>query len=240
MLPPVSFLHRIDLPGQVNRDASEATPVRQSAVEFVVDDESVEGILASPTDRKPPFATVVVCHPHPLMGGNMESSVVVAVCRALAASGIASLRFDFRRPTSGEADPEKLAESAARDVAAAFGLVRRWRHARPNRCAAAGYSFGAAAIARSIETLGLARAFALIAPPVSSLADSALMTDSRPKLLVVGESDQLVSPVDMEALSREMSPPVSIEIIEGADHFFRGRADHVAGRVSTFLASALL
>ena len=214
--------------------------MRQSAVEFTADGERVDGILASPLGRKRPFPAAVVCHPHPLMGGNMESSVVVAVCRALAERGIASLRFNFRRPPAGQADPEELAASAARDVAAAFSLVHRWRDARPNRCAVAGYSFGAAAVARSIESLAAARAFALIAPPASSLRTSALLIDKRPKLLIVGENDQLVSAGDLEALAREMAQPVSFECIESADHFFAAHAGSVARRVASFLASVLL
>ena len=241
--------------------------MRQSAVEFTSDGEPVNGIFASPagspaahhqppsTGARPypihntplekkrqcrPFPAAVVCHPHPLMGGNMESSVVVAVCRALADRGIASLRFNFRRPPGGHIDPEELAASAARDVAAAFSLVRRWRDARPNRCAVAGYSFGAGAVVRAIESLNQARAFALIAPPVSGLRDSALLADKRPKLLLVGQDDQIVSATDLKALAREMAEPVSFECIEGADHFFAAHVDRVSRRVASFLASALL
>ena len=214
--------------------------MRQSAVEFTSDGERVDGILASPADRRRPFPAVVVCHPHPLMGGNMESSVVVAVCRALAGHGIASLRFNFRGLPGPEPDPEKLAAGAARDVAAAFSLLRRWRDARPNRCAVAGYSFGAAAVAYSFEALSAARAFALIAPPPSSLVDSALLSDKRPKLLIVGENDRLVPAGELEALARQMTDPISFERIEGADHFFHAEADQVAGRVASFLATALL
>jgi len=227
--------------------------VKQSAVEFTSDGESVDGILASPAGvpaahhrlpstgaRRRPFPAVVVCHPHPLMGGNMESSVVVAVCRALAGLGIASLRFNFRGLPGPEPDPEELAAGAARDVAAAFSLMRRWRDARPNRCAVAGYSFGAAAVARAVESLDAARAFALIAPPLSALTDSALLTDTRPKLLTVGKDDRLVPAGELEALARRMAGPVSFERIEGADHFFGPHTERVARLVASFLASALL
>ena len=56
---------------------------------------NLEGILTIPghTSLCP---TVVVCHPHPLMGGNMDNNVVVGVCESLQANGIASLRFNFR------------------------------------------------------------------------------------------------------------------------------------------------
>ncbi len=214
--------------------------MRQSAVEFTVDGQPVEGIVASPVDMKRPFPAALVCHPHPLMGGNMESAVVVAICAALALKGMASLRFDFRRPADPEPDPDEMAESAHRDVAAGFGLLRRWRDARPRRCAAAGYSFGAAAVAGSAADLGEARAFALVAPPVARLSESTLLADPRPKLVLVGERDQLVSPIELERVCEGMAGPVSFEVLEGADHFFGGQADEVGGRVASFLANALL
>ncbi len=213
--------------------------MKQSAVEFTADGERVDGILASPAGRRRPFPAVVVCHPHPLLGGDMNSSIVTAICRALAHHGIASLRFNFRRPDGGRTGSEELDASAARDIAAAFDLVLRWRDARPDRCAVAGYSFGAAAIAHSIESLTAARAFALIAPPISGLADSSLLTDTRPVLLLVGEDDQLVSAAELGALAGEMTAPMSFESVDGADHFFHAEAGHVAERVASFLAAAL-
>ena len=214
--------------------------MKQSAVEFTAGGERVDGILASPAGRRRPFPVVVVCHPHPLLGGDMDSSIVTTICRALAGHGIASLRFNFRRPAAVQDDPGELDASAERDVTAAFDLVRRWRDARHDRCAVAGYSFGAAAIAHSIESLHAARAFALIAPPISGLANSSLLTDTRPILLLVGEDDQLVSAAELGALAGEMTGPVSFECVEGADHFFHARAGHVAERVASFLAAALL
>jgi uncharacterized protein len=40
--------------------------------------------------------TAVICHPHPLYGGNMENNVVIAAQRAFAAGGWGTLRFNFR------------------------------------------------------------------------------------------------------------------------------------------------
>ena len=46
----------------------------------------------------PPGATggVVVCHPHPQYGGDMDNPVVVTAARAAARAGLATLRFNFR------------------------------------------------------------------------------------------------------------------------------------------------
>ena len=87
-------------------------------------------------------AAAVVCHPHPLYGGDRRNSVVDALFRALPEAGMAAVRFDFRGVgQSTGVHGEGAAEAA--DVAAAIDLLS-------GRCGTAvpmyltGYSFGAA------------------------------------------------------------------------------------------------
>ena len=53
----------------------------------------LEALLAVPESPK---AGLVVCHPHPLYGGDMENPVVVRVVEVAQGVGIATLRFNFR------------------------------------------------------------------------------------------------------------------------------------------------
>src|SRR5262245_9082421 len=39
---------------------------------------------------------LVICHPHPLYGGDMENPVVVRVAEVAYESGLSTLRFNFR------------------------------------------------------------------------------------------------------------------------------------------------
>jgi hypothetical protein len=65
-----------------------------SAVTLDVEDGvSLEARLSIPGDVR---AGVVLCHPHPLYGGDMDSSVVARAAEACAARGVATLRFNFR------------------------------------------------------------------------------------------------------------------------------------------------
>src|SRR3970040_2479352 len=43
-----------------------------------------------------PKAGLVVCHPHPLYGGDMDNPVVVRVAEVAQGAGVATLRFNFR------------------------------------------------------------------------------------------------------------------------------------------------
>ena len=59
----------------------------------VATDLSLEALLAVPDT---PSAGVVICHPHPLYGGDMDNPVVVRVQEVCAGLGLATLRFNFR------------------------------------------------------------------------------------------------------------------------------------------------
>lgn len=211
------------------------TGMRQSAIEFTINGETIDGILTSPAMRNRPYPAAVVCHPHPLMGGNMESALVVAICRALAGTGIASLRFNFRVRT----DTRELARTSAEDVSGAFDLLHRWRDVRPKRCGVAGYSFGAGAIARATGSLVNARGFALVAPPVSSLEESPLMTDNRRKLVVAAENDQIVPASGFERLRNENRGAFEFVLVKNADHLFGLQIREVANLIGAFFSETL-
>ena len=49
-------------------------------------------VAESPTSQ----GGVVICHPHPLYGGDMENPVVVRAAEVCAALGLTALRFNFR------------------------------------------------------------------------------------------------------------------------------------------------
>src|SRR4030095_13476795 len=108
---------------------------------------------------------VVVCHPHPRYGGDMDSPVVVTAARACARQDLATLRFNFRGVGASEgAWDEGRGERI--DVRSATAHLHR-SLARPAPIALAGYSFGAAmaaAVAASGEPLA---GLALLAPPIS-------------------------------------------------------------------------
>ena len=87
------------------------------------------------------FPGVVVCHPHPLCGGDMNNSLVLEVCRALVDDGLVTFRFNFRGVgdsggtfTKGEEEHE--------DVREALHLLKGWLNVNGGRLGLVGYFFG--------------------------------------------------------------------------------------------------
>ena len=164
-------------------------------------------------------AGLVLCHPHPLYGGDMDNPVVLRMADAAWTSGIATVRFNFRgvgRSTGshdggvGEQDDATAALDLLAEVLPGGSL------------ALAGYSFGAwiAALAGSRDTR--VRALALIAPALAHGDFGSLATKRVPTLLVAGDADAYCPADELQRLAARHAWMRAV-VIEGADHFFVGR-----------------
>src|SRR2546421_4132106 len=108
---------------------------------------------------------VVVCHPHPLYGGDMENPVVVRVTEVCSALGLATLRFNFRgvgrsAGVHGDGLTEELdVEAGLARLATGIGA--------PSRLAPARHSFGATVGAQGASPPPGPAGGALIAPPLA-------------------------------------------------------------------------
>ena len=140
-----------------------------------------------------PRAAMVVCHPHPLHGGNMYATVTDALFTALPHEGIATLRFNFRGVdgSDGQHD-EGIGEQ--HDVAAAVGALAEAVPGVPLYLG--GWSFGAD-VSACVTDNRIAGWF-LVAPPlrVRPLDEMGCGADPRPKRIVTGAQDQFRDPDD--------------------------------------------
>ena len=212
--------------------------MRQTAIAFKSKRLTLEGVLTLPEELPPPYPAVVMCHPHPMLGGDMDNGVVTAICRAAGERGFAALRFNFRGVEGSEGDFEG-GEKTHDDIKAALNMMRRWPGVDRNRIALAGYSFGAGAILRGLRHFKRAHSLALIAPPLSSLENSRIIKDKRPKLFVAGQHDRLVSSVELQRALDAVREPLQFREIAGADHSLTGHEWDVADEVVGFARQAL-
>jgi len=178
-------------------------------------DLSLEALLALPPS---PPAGVVICHPHPLYGGDMENPVVVRVQEVCAGLGLATLRFNFRGVgASGGVHGGGVGEQD--DAAAALDALAKAMGG--GTLAIAGYSFGSRIAALVGSRDGRVGGIALIAP--LAMSDFGFLEDIRvPTLAVAGTRDQYC-PSDEFARFTAARPWIKAATIEGADHFFFGK-----------------
>ena len=212
--------------------------MRQSSIAFRSNALTLEGVLSVPGELSPPFPGVLVCHPHPLFGGNMDNPVIVAICRALDQKGMASLRFNFR----GVGDSEGSFSNGPQereDLKASLHVFKRWPGINGGRLGIAGYSFGASVILGGLVKYKAARALALVSSPISAVQRSAIAKDKRHKLFLVGDKDHIVSPSRLEEALKDVKEPVEYYVLPGADHSLRGQESAVASHVADFFARTL-
>lgn len=204
-----------------------STPTR-----FLCGDITLEGEWHFPEGREP-FPSVVVCHPHPRQGGDMQSDVVVAICEALFQHSVAAFRFNFRGVGGSEGSyGEGIAEQE--DVKAALDFIVSSPNIDSEKIGLAGYSFGAKValpVALQDERVSL---LALVSPPLSDAAWEQLNGYPKPKFLIVGDFDFVFRLEGFQQHIKDICDPEQCQVISGATHFWLGYEEEVAQRVSQF------
>ena len=168
---------------------------------------------------------VVLCHPHPLRGGNMYSNVVSAVAEALWQHDISTLRFNFRGTGASTGVHGEGATEGA-DVAAAVAYVLSCQPMA--QLVVLGYSFGAGVGLMAGAADGRVTSLVGIAPPVGRRDMSLLHTCTKAKLFVTGDRDHVCPLPVLQDLVTKCPEPKALALIPGADHFFLGREAEVA------------
>ena len=195
-----------------------------------------EGAASAPREgtATAPRGGVVICHPHPLYGGDMDNPVVVRLAEVFGELGLATIRFNFRgvgRSTGahgGGVDERHDVEAARVHVASLAGVERP--------AILAGYSFGAAVVGNvAAQHRGLA-GVVLVAPPLARMDPKSFagLAPFGDRLLVIAGSDDEICPLDAVARLRDSVPHATVEIIEGANHFFFGKLYPLGQAASTW------
>ena len=212
--------------------------MRQSAVNFETNSFKFEGVVAQPDDTAGPVPGVVICHPGSMNGGNMDNNVVVAVSAALVEEGFATLRFNFRGVGNSQGEHSK-GELEHQEALEAIEFLGKWPGVDGNRLGLAGYSFGTSIILGNSGLQKRALVYALISPSIARLEDTALRSNQRPKLVISGDQDRLIQAPQLQPVLESFAQPFSCEFIPGADHYWLGREEELAGRVSQFFSKHL-
>ena len=212
--------------------------MRQSAVSFQAKGLNFEGIVATPDAARAPVPGIVLCHPHPLFGGNMDNNVIIAISFALAGQGFATVRFNFRGVGNSEGQHSK-GEQEHNEILGAFDLLKAWPGVDSKRLGLAGYSFGTSVILGSAAVQKKAHAIALISPPLRAFPDTPLKKSKTPTLIISGDRDKLVQSDELPPNLNAFAQPPQLQIVPGADHYWGGMERQLVGPVTDFFAANL-
>jgi alpha/beta superfamily hydrolase len=188
----------------------------------------LEGLLAR---TKGEGGRIILCHPHPLYGGDMFNNVITAMQGALTRAGFSTLRFNFR----GVGGSEGEYGEGVREVQDVQGAVTFAVAEGDGPVDLAGYSFGAYVGMHSLADDDRVRSFVCISPPVAIYDFAALKEEGKPKLIIAGERDLICPLAPLEELFASLTQPKTLHICPRADHFWWGMEDRITDYMIDFL-----
>ncbi|HEX2240458.1 MAG TPA: alpha/beta fold hydrolase [Actinomycetota bacterium] len=196
---------------------------------------NLEAVLAS---AAPERGRLVLCHPHPQMGGTMNAPLLKALCDGLVERGWTVLRFNFRGIGRSEGQPSLGLDEVA-DAEGALDFFGAQRANSP--LAIAGWSFGAAVAVRTAARNKELAACIAIAPPIKARpgitegVPRPVDLELKTKLLVVcADNDELVSPRDCRTWAEYVNG-ARFEVLAGANHLFWAKYDDLLAVIAEFL-----
>ena len=170
----------------------------------------------------------ILCHPHPLYGGNMDDAIVRIVENALASQRISTLRFNFRGTGFSEGKHDD-GNGEVEDLRSIYDWVAD--SYKPEKIIIAGYSFGAVIAAKATPQIK-SDLVLLVAPPTRAIRPD-FFTESA-VVAITGSQDDFVNNKDLASLV-EKSPNLKVTVIDGADHFFSGKQTNLYTIIESIL-----
>jgi uncharacterized protein len=188
----------------------------------------------------------LVCHPHPLGGGNLHNKVVYYAMKALNdpawGLGLPVLRFNFRG--TGRSEGVHDGEAEVGDVQACL----RWlENAFRLPVVAVGFSFGAVMALKACCLASQAhniRAIAALGLPIESgnrTYDYPFLKDVfPPKLFISGDRDRYAPAEHLQKVVACAADPKQLVFLPGADHFLNGQLEPMQQVLSGWLKEQLV
>ncbi len=182
----------------------------------------IETLIESPAE---PRGIALVCHPHPLFGGDNQNKVTHTLASTFVRLGYAALRPNFRGVGSSEGRHDG-GNGETEDMLIVLDEARRIFGELP--VALAGFSFGAYVQTRVAEVMGKSgqsvERMVLVGMATGHVDGAGQYTaHSVPKdtLIIHGSADTTVALDNVLSWAEPFNLPVTV--IPGADHFFHRR-----------------
>ena len=165
----------------------------------------------------------------------MDNNVVLAVGSGLVSTTAIAFMFNFRG-VGGSQGSFGGGVAEQEDVVAAISWLASQPEVDAGRMGLLGYSFGAGVALPVACRDKRIQAMVLISPPLEPSQMPQLRDCGKPKLIVCGTADFVVSVEKAELIGREAAEPKEFELVSGADHFWRGHEAALADKVAAFFS----
>ena len=191
--------------------------------------------------KKPDAPIAIVLHPHPLHGGNMNNRVVFIMFNNFVERGFSVLRFNFRGVGRSQGAFDNGVGELS-DAAYAFDWMQQFNSNSPF-CWIGGYSFGALISMQLMMRRPEIEGFVSISPPAGAEDFSFLAPCPSSGLIIHGDKDTHV-PLDAvkklaQKLDGQKNISVNLQIVKGADHFYKDNMDNLSKEVASYLDNSL-
>lgn len=215
---------------------------------IAIDGLRLDARLAYTEAATPGPVAVLICPPHPFLGGDMDNNVVAALAAGIAARGLPVLRFNYRGIGASECTRDLAADMAefwadsscpdyeadiVRDCHAALRTLTEVLG--PGAIVhVIGYSFGCLPALALAEDPCVGR-LGLIAPPLAKWPLVAHGLRSLPRALFHAPGDFACPEDALEQLYASLPEPRERHCYADTDHFFVGREAALVGDACRFL-----
>jgi len=189
----------------------------------------IEGRLNRNSSQK----AVIVCHPHPLYGGDMDNPVVMTIVRAFFEKGFTTLRFNFRGTgkstgafDNGTGEQEDI--RAAMDYMTDQGFLD---------ITLAGYSFGARMNAALVSQGCRIYDHIMVSPPAAFMSFDDIGKMPHTGLIVTGRNDDIAPPELLAEHIKRWGIHPRFDILDHCDHFYSGCLQKLETRLMDYLSA---
>jgi len=191
----------------------------EQPVQFTGPSGALEGVWSRPRYSASPSIVAIICHPHPLHGGNLNNKIAHTLAQACCNLGASAVRFNFRgvgasagRYDHGQGETEDL-----------IAVIETVRTQQPGAAVwLAGFSFGAYVALRATQHVEVERLIT-VAPPVNLYDCSELAPPVCPWLLIQGRADEVVPVKDVARWAGRLYPAPESIYLDDVDHYFHGK-----------------
>jgi len=187
----------------------------------------LEGLLNQNSSEK----GVVVTHPHPLYGGNMDNPVVEQIIQSFFEKGFTTLRFNFR----GTGKSSGMFDNGVGELDDVRAVLSYLKESGISQLHLAGYSFGARMNASVVSSGYELQGHIMVSPPMGFMSFDDVESMPSTGLILTGAKDE-IAPSDMvQAAINRWQIHTQFEVIKGCDHFYTGCLDKLNQILSGYL-----